>query len=710
VLPDAFLELPDSDIRPDAGDGGRADRCSMPGGTIGEPCAMPTDCDDGCFCNGLEACISGTCQAGSGPCVEDMHACTTITCNEATDRCPVTTDDSMCSNGDACDGTEVCAPGGASGGCRSAPSLVCNDESSCTIDSCDRATGCVYTQRDLDRDGFIAGSCGGDDCDDDPRYGTMIFPGASEVCDNRRDDDCDGTRDYNDTDCTPSNDTCDVATVLTLGPTGGTFSGGTSGLRSSYRLSCGGSSTSPDAVFRFTLAAPQDVQISATAANATIALRSFALCAAGPDEKCGTGNPPTIRRRSLPAGEYAVIVQTPMAQSFDVSVRLSAPTTVPLTDRCNAMTELLPTGRSMRDGVFEEADDDYRLSCNGAAARDVVYAFEVPAGETRDVTIDGTVSGSLFSDSAFLQLTTDCTASAGIVCRNTGSTTQIRQRGLGPGRYYVLLEASVVESGAWNLVANITPPVPPARGDACASAAELSTAMPSVALDVSAYEDDGGVSCGSFFSATRDAVYTFTLTEPRDVTLTAMSSSFFTNIAAALQTSCGVAASERRCSTGRTTRDFFRSLPAGTYSYVIETDQVSGTVTAGITIAPATVIPPADVCPGVVIPASGFISGTTLDFESQVDLTCGGSNRADAFYRLDVPVMSRITAVATRAGGNVAVGITATCGTRTTLACGPEGSSSSASATVAAGTYYIVVETPTGSTGAFDLDVVQRPL
>ena len=325
------------------------------------------------------------------------------------------------------------------------------------------------------------------------------------------------------------------------------------------------------------------------------------------------------------------------------------------------------------------------------------------------MTIDGGVTGSSFSDRAFLQLTTDCTVSTGILCRAGGAMTQLRQRALGPGRYYVILEAAVAESTSWSLVANITPPVPPLPGDACSTPAVLSTTTPSVTLDVTSFEDDGGVSCGPS-GTTRDAVFSFTLTEPHDVTLTAMSSSAFTNVATALRTSCGSASSELRCGSSRMARDFFRSLAAGTYYYVVETPQASGSVTAGITIAPATMIPPTDVCPGVAVPPSGFLSGTTLDFESQVDLDCGGTNRADAFYQLDVPVRSRVTAVATRTTGNVVVGITATCGSRSTLACGPEAATSSANATLMPGTYYVVVETPTGASGAYELDVVQRPL
>ena len=46
------------------------------GGGDGASCS---DCDDGLFCNGFEACLDGTCQAGAAPCPVD--------CDEDTDRC-----------------------------------------------------------------------------------------------------------------------------------------------------------------------------------------------------------------------------------------------------------------------------------------------------------------------------------------------------------------------------------------------------------------------------------------------------------------------------------------------------------------------------------------------------------------------------------------------------------------------------------------------
>ncbi|MEM7352559.1 MAG: S8 family serine peptidase, partial [Acidobacteriota bacterium] len=70
---------------------------------VGTPtgCTVDADCDDGAFCNGAETCNTGTgvCEAGTPVTCDDGVSCTVDSCNEGTDSCDATPDDSACSNG-----------------------------------------------------------------------------------------------------------------------------------------------------------------------------------------------------------------------------------------------------------------------------------------------------------------------------------------------------------------------------------------------------------------------------------------------------------------------------------------------------------------------------------------------------------------------------------------------------------------------------------
>mgnify|MGYP001765894586 CR=1 FL=1 len=74
----------------------------------------------------------------------------------------------------------------------------CDDLDPCTADSCDMDTGlCSNSLVDVDGDGHPASSvdgvdCPGDDCDDlDP----LTYPGADEICNDNKDEDCDNVID-----------------------------------------------------------------------------------------------------------------------------------------------------------------------------------------------------------------------------------------------------------------------------------------------------------------------------------------------------------------------------------------------------------------------------------------------------------------------------------------------------------------------------------
>jgi subtilisin family serine protease len=76
-----------------------------------------------------------------GPC-DDGNPCTLDTCTPAT-GCQHTprADGAPCPDGNFCNGTETCQ----GGTCTPGTPLVCDDGNACTLDSCDPATGCVFT-------------------------------------------------------------------------------------------------------------------------------------------------------------------------------------------------------------------------------------------------------------------------------------------------------------------------------------------------------------------------------------------------------------------------------------------------------------------------------------------------------------------------------------------------------------------------------------
>ncbi|MGB4651769.1 choice-of-anchor E domain-containing protein [Methanothrix sp.] len=125
--------------------------------------ADDSKCDDGLWCNGAETCdpVKG-CQPGTPPDCSDGIDCTIDFCNEETDECEHSPDDSKCDDGLWCNGAETCDP---VEGCLLGTPPDCNDNIECTIDSCNEETDkCEHRPDD-------------DFCDDG------IFCNGAETCD-----------------------------------------------------------------------------------------------------------------------------------------------------------------------------------------------------------------------------------------------------------------------------------------------------------------------------------------------------------------------------------------------------------------------------------------------------------------------------------------------------------------------------------------------
>jgi hypothetical protein len=97
-------------------------------------------CDDGNACTTGDICAGGTCHAGAPVVCNDGNVCTTDTCNPAS-GCVYTNNAAACDDGNACTAGDTCS----GGTCHAGAPVVCDDGNVCTTDTCNPATGCVFT-------------------------------------------------------------------------------------------------------------------------------------------------------------------------------------------------------------------------------------------------------------------------------------------------------------------------------------------------------------------------------------------------------------------------------------------------------------------------------------------------------------------------------------------------------------------------------------
>lgn len=672
-------------------DGGRV--CS-PGSTIGRACVSSADCSDGCYCNGVEGCTDGVCVARPSICQDDV-ACTTAVCDEDTDTCTFTTDDTQCQDGDACNGAEVCVVGL---GCRPGPRLTCTDGDPCTVGVCDPATGCSFVLRDLDHDGYADERCGGDDCDDDPVLGATRNPEATEVCGNLVDDDCDGRTDYRQLSCTATNDTCATAETL---PGPGTYVRTTRGAASDYALGC--RPTGIDTVFRFSLATPQDVEIALSVEGSTgaVAIRPAASCTTGPDAYC---DDESALARNLAAGDYVAIVRTGTGATFSLTLTYQSATPVQPVDVCNATTLDISAGGHFT-GFYSDVFDDYHLMCHTGTSsfRDVAYRMTLAAES--DVVLTASSAGSS-SLTTYLALVRDCTSEGTTLACVQRASAEIRRRSLAPGTYYVLLEPSVTATSTtartWTLDATITPAAPRNEGDACSTEVDITNATATVPLSM--LELDYGTSCGGATTASRDASFSFELTDVSDVVLTTdLGGLHYVSVAP----SCGDPATAVACISGtpRTSQRFLR-LPAGIHHVTVSTSLTSGSITASAMIEPPTFPPPDDTCAGASSITEGVALASSTRAAADDVVSCGNAGSPDAIHRLVLTEDRNVTLVARRTDGSgepLSIGLRSDCAAPgADLACGT-GSPALLNRTLSAGTYYVVVESAASATGPYSI-------
>ncbi|OGL98691.1 hypothetical protein A2318_00485 [Candidatus Uhrbacteria bacterium RIFOXYB2_FULL_45_11] len=96
-------------------------------------------CNDGDACTVGDICLTSKCEGKVKTC-EDNNDCTIDTCDSAIGSCNFTANDGYyCSDANACTAGDVCTGTKCTG-----TTMSCNDGNVCTSDSCNKKTGCVF--------------------------------------------------------------------------------------------------------------------------------------------------------------------------------------------------------------------------------------------------------------------------------------------------------------------------------------------------------------------------------------------------------------------------------------------------------------------------------------------------------------------------------------------------------------------------------------
>lgn len=666
-----------ADAAGEAGDGGDP--------TLGPPCKDDPQCDDGIECTFDE-------------------------CDQSIGRCRFTPDDTLCQDEVFCDGLEVCEP---KLGCREGTAIACDDNSTCTIDTCVEATkSCINEPRDVDGDGDPDWSCGGGDCNDtDPAVSSKQL----EICGNGRDDDCDKAVD--EAGCSaPKHDKCADALKIEKS---GQYLMSLGAAASDYGASCapaGGSTKDVVAAVVVPAGAPADVDVIATVTGGEVALAAVGQCGvAGSETACAKGYAldkggmlSRIRLRSLAPGAYPLYVMGSGVSDVTLKVSYLPPSEKPANETCGTAEPVVP-GVSVKTSVID-AKEDLSSACS-APLGELVY--EVTLAAEQDVHVWATsLDGA--GKPALALWKADCSDPKQELGCNVATAGHVFERGLPAGKYYVAVSATVPTD--LDVLVELLPPTAEPADETCASGAAL-VANKSVAVPLAGHTDDVSLGC---VAGAVDAVYTLNLPAASDVLLVGRISDEDSGGVSLLKSACAAPSDQIACGVSAQTpvRARAHKVAAGSYRVVIETANAAPTILTAFTrpATPPILVPFSDTCATAVKipPAGGFFQGNTAnasaDYEAGCDLGSQGPGGApEQMLKLELAAKKRVVLDMKGSAYNTLLVVR-----RATACPGPEVAKACAAGyyqdrsfldlTLDAGSYWVQVDGYAGYSGQWFLD------
>jgi len=649
------------------------------------------------------------------PCLDDLQCddgidCTFDACDHEIGRCRYTPDDTKCQDAVYCDGLEVCD---IKLGCRDGVAIACDDDDTCTIDTCIESTKtCKSVPRDADGDGDPDWSCGGGDCND---TNPLVSSKELEVCANGQDDDCDGTVD--EPDCsTPKNDKCGDALEITAS---GTYVMSLAAASPDYSASCAGGTNVSDVVAAIKVpdTGPMDVDVVALSDTASVALAAFGQCGDASSEiACDGGHAykkggqlSRVRLRSLAPGFHPVVVFGVGSGNVTLKVQLLPPTTAPTNETCGTAASL--TAGSTTTVSIVDAAEDVTSDCD-ASLGELVYRFDLANPQDVDVwatSVDG------YGSPILSLLEAPCSAASDELTCNSASQAHVFGRALAAGSHYVAVSATAPTDVALSL--ELSPPTTPPADETCSSGASIAPNV-TVPVPLAGHADDLKLGC---LAGAVDAAYSLDLAAPSDVLLVARSSDNDTVGVSLVEPPCASASDVIACGTAGTSpvRAGAHNVAAGSHRAVVESKNGAPTTLTAFT-RPATaptLVAFADTCQTAVkVPSTGgFFQGNTANANADYAASCdlGGQSPAgaqDQMLRFDLPAKKRVVLDMKGSSYNTLLVVrdASSCpGAEEVKACaaGYQVDRSFLDLTLDAGSYFIQIDGYAGGAGQWFLDV-----
>lgn len=558
-------------------------------------------------------------------------------------------------------------------------------------------------------------------------------------------------------DCVPLNDTCATAKALLPAGTG----------TSSFSLEPGqgiddtaGScnTVGPELVYAFTTSTAQALTVTAaplagSAARPVLFLRSACL---GAQQACDapTTGAASLAIPSLAAGSYFLFVESANGAPGRVSltVSLQPPPTSAANDTCAGAQVLSANGTTVTRAVavgntlIATNDGTAEPACSTTAQTggpDLLYSYTL-AARSNVTAVARPVSGSALRP--VVSIRTPCEPPVTeLACQAASAATAVQATVAGqqPGTYFISVDSADGTTGAFQLELDATPVV---DNDTCASPAALTfSGSTATAQGDTSFATNGFVtndvtpSCSDSARGTgRDVVYSYTLTQAQDVTIAVTPTGLGPTWEPVLSVRAGACddasrGAERGCVSPlapTTARLGLVNQPAGTYYlWVDSAADTTGPFQLEVTLAPATPPPANDSCsaPEALAFTNGVatVSGSTLqaandNYGGDVSPTCSPSAKQsgrDVVYQftLSDPKDVRFQ-LAPAAGSSLIPALYVRRGDCQSQLLGDEvvcavqvGGLDALQANLAAGTYFVFVDSSGSTSGAFELTVTQLP-